>query len=155
MAVPKRILVAIDFSKLATEALDYAIELARRLQAKIQVLYVIEPIEFTGVDALGGIPVATQSIVDEHLRQAKKEMERLKARKLKDLPDARATVALGRPAEAIVAAAGRGRGNLIVVGTHGRSGLAHLVMGSVAERVVRHATCPVLVIPTSGARGKR
>jgi universal stress protein A len=81
-------------------------------------------------------------------------MERLKARKLKDLPGARATVALGRPADAIVAAAGRGRANLIVVGTHGRSGLAHLVMGSVAERVVRHAACPVLVVPTT-ARGKR
>ena len=55
---------------------------------------------------------------------------------------------MGRPAEEIVAAGGKGKANLIVLGTHGRSGLSHLLMGSVSERVVRHALCPVLVVPT-------
>ena len=57
----KKILVAIDFSKLSYEALDYAIDLARDLGAKLSVIYVVEPLEFAGVDVLGGTPIATQS----------------------------------------------------------------------------------------------
>jgi universal stress protein A len=155
MGAIKRIVVAVDFSKLSLEALDYAIDLARRAEAKLQVLYVVEPVEFTGIDVLGGAPIATQALVEEHLKQARREIERLKQKRLADLPSARVSVQLGRPADAIVAAGGRGRSNLIVVGTHGRSGLAHLVMGSVAERVVRHAQCPVLVVPARGKRGSR
>ena len=155
MAAIKRIVVAIDFSKPSHAALDYAIELARELDAKLQVLYAVEPVEFSGVDVLGGAPIATQALVDEHLRQARREMERLKTKRLAGLSNARTAVELGRPADVIVAAGGRGRSNLIVVGTHGRSGLAHLVMGSVAERVVRHADCPVLVVPSRSKRGSR
>jgi universal stress protein A len=155
MGALKRIVVAVDFSKLSFEALAYAIDLAQQAGARVHALYVVEPVEFAGVDVLGGAPIATQSIVDEHLRQARAEMERLKAKRLAGLPGARATVQLGRPADTIVAAGGKGRSNLIVLGTHGRSGLAHLVMGSVAERVVRHAECPVLVVPARGKRGAR
>lgn len=155
MAAIKRIVVAIDFSKPSHDALDYAVGLARDVGAKVHVVYVVEPVEFSGVDVLGGAPIATQALVDEHLRQARREMDRLKQKRLADLPQARATVELGRPADVIVSVGGKGRSNLIVVGTHGRSGLAHLVMGSVAERVVRHAECPVLVIPRRAKRGSR
>lgn len=144
----KKILVAIDFSKLSYEALDYAIDLARDLGAKLSVIYVVEPLEFAGVDVLGGTPIATQSIVDEHLKQAKLELERVKNRKLAGLEGATTAVRMGRPAEEIVAAGGKGKANLIVLGTHGRSGLSHLLMGSVSERVVRHSQCPVVVVPT-------
>ena len=147
----KKILVAIDFSKLSYEALDYAIDLARDLGAKLSVIYVVEPLEFAGVDVLGGTPIATQSIVDEHLKQAKLELERVKTRKLSGLDGATTAVRMGRPAEEIVAAGGKGKANLIVLGTHGRSGLSQLLMGSVAERVVRHAQCPVVVVPTRRA----
>jgi universal stress protein A len=135
----KKILVAIDFSKLSYEALDYAIDLARDLGAKLSVIYVVEPLEFAGVDVLGGTPIATQSIV---------ELERVKTRKLAGLDGATTAVRMGRPAEEIVAAGGKGKANLIVLGTHGRSGLSHLLMGSVSERVVRHSQCPVVVVPT-------
>jgi universal stress protein A len=144
----KKILVAIDFSKLSYEALDYAIDLARDLGARLSVIYVVEPLEFAGVDVLGGTPIATQSIVDEHLKQAKLELERVKTRKLAGLEGATTAVRMGRPAEEIVAAGGKGKANLIVLGTHGRSGLSHLLMGSVSERVVRHSQCPVVVVPT-------
>ena len=144
----KKILVAIDFSKLSYEALDYGIDLARDLGAKLSVIYVVEPLEFAGVDVLGGTPIATQSIVDEHLKQARRELERVKSRKLAGLDGATTAVRMGRPAEEIVAAGGKGKANLIVLGTHGRSGLSHLLMGSVSERVVRHAQCPVVVVPT-------
>lgn len=144
----KKILVAVDFSKLSYEALAYGIDLAQELGARLTVLYVVEPLEFTGVDVLGGTPIATQSIVDEHLRQARAELERVKKRKLAALDGATTTVRMGRPAEEIVAAGGKGKSNLIVLGTHGRSGLSHLLMGSVSERVVRHALCPVVVVPT-------
>jgi len=144
----KKVLVAIDFSKLSYDALDYAINLARDLGAKLSVLYVVEPLEFAGVDVLGGGLIATQSIVDEHLKQARRELERLKGKKLAGLEGATTAVRMGRPAEEIVAAGGKGKANLIVLGTHGRSGLSHLLMGSVSERVVRHAQCPVVVVPT-------
>ena len=144
----KKILVAVDFSKLSYAALDYAIDLARELGARLSVLYVVEPLEFAGVDVLGGTPIATQSIVDEHLKQARRELERVKTRRLTGLDGATTAVRMGRPAEEIVAAAGKGKSNLIVLGTHGRSGLSHLLMGSVSERVVRHAQCPVVVVPT-------
>ena len=155
MAAIKRIVVAIDFSKLSRLALDYAVELARDVGARLHVVYVVEPIEFSGVDVFGGAPLATQSIVEEHLRQAKQEMETLRAKRLAGLASAKATVELGRPADVICEIGGAGRSNLIVIGTHGRSGLAHLVMGSVAERVVRHALCPVLVVPTGESRKKK
>ena len=147
MAAVKKILVAIDFSKLSQEALDYALGLAADVGARVRVLYVVEPVEFSGVDVFGGAPIATQSIVDEHLRQARLEMKKLEQKRLAAVHGAKGEVRIGRPADEIVAAAGSGRGNLIVIGTHGRSGIAHLVMGSVAERVVRHARCPVLVVP--------
>ena len=75
--------------------------------------------------------------------------------KQRTLAGAKATVELGRPADVICETGGKGRSNLIVIGTHGRSGLAHLVMGSVAERVARHAQCPVLIVPTGESRTKR
>ena len=155
MSAIKRIVVAIDFSKLSRLALDYAIDLAGDVGARIHVLYVVEPLEFSGIDVFGGAPVATQSIVEEHLRPAKAEMETLRAKRLSGLAGAKATVELGRPADVICETGGKGRSNLIVIGTHGRSGLAHLVMGSVAERVARHAQCPVLIVPTGESRTKR
>jgi universal stress protein A len=72
----------------------------------------------------------------------------VKTKRLAGLEGATTAVRMGRPAEEIVAAAGKGKSNLIVLGTHGRSGLSHLLMGSVSERVVRHAQCPVVVVPT-------
>ena len=142
----KKILVAIDFSKLSYEALDYAIDLARDLGAKLSVIYVVEPLEFAGVDVLGGTPIATQSIVDEHLKQAKLELERVKTRKLSGLDGATTAVRMGRPAEEIVAAGGKGKANLIVLGTHGRRGLKRMVLGSDAEHVVRQSSVPVLLV---------
>src|SRR5215813_9511212 len=64
MPVLKKVLVAVDFSKLSHEALDYAVELARSAGAAVTALYVVEPIEFAGVDVLGGAPMASQAIVD-------------------------------------------------------------------------------------------
>jgi nucleotide-binding universal stress UspA family protein len=60
MGAIKRIVVAIDFSKPSHDALDYAIDLARELGAKMHVVYAVEPMEFSGVDVLGGAPIATQ-----------------------------------------------------------------------------------------------
>jgi nucleotide-binding universal stress UspA family protein len=82
-------------------------------------------------------------------------MERLRKRKLSAVPGAGAAVRIGRPADEIVQAGGKGRSHLIVIGTHGHSGVVHLLLGSVAERVVRRASCPVLVVPARSAAGKR
>src|SRR5215831_3894351 len=127
MAKFKRILVAVDFSPPARDAIDVAIALARDSGAKITLLYVVEPVDYASAGFLAGAAIATQSIVDEHVRAAKREIERLRARKLGKVAGASAIVRLGRPADEIVAMGGRGRSSLIVIGTHGRSGIAHLL----------------------------
>jgi universal stress protein A len=155
MAKLKKVLIAIDFSQPSREALEVGLDLATEAGAKVSVLYVVEPIDYASIGYLGGVPMATQSILDAHLAAARKEMERFRARKLARFPGATALIRIGHPADEIVAVGGGGRSNLIVVGTHGRSGMAHLLLGSVAERVVRRARCPVLVVPGRARAAKR
>jgi len=155
MAKLKKVLIAVDFSQPSRDALDAGLDLARDAGVKVTVLYVVEPIDYASVGYLGGVPMATQSILDAHLAAARKEMERFRKRRLADMPGASALIRIGRAADEIVAAGGSGRSNLIVVGTHGRSGVAHLLLGSVAERVVRGARCPVLVVPGRARLAKR
>jgi len=151
----KRILAAIDFSAPSRQVVDVALDLARDSRARLTLLYVVEPVDYATVGYLGGAPIASQSILEEHLRAARREMERLRKRKLGALPGAAAVVRIGRPADEIVRAGGKGRSNLIVVGTHGHSGVVHLLLGSVAERVVRRSSCPVLVVPARSSGKKR
>ena len=157
MAGLTKIVVAIDFSPLSLEALEYARDLAATTDAKLTLVYVVEPIEYGGLDFLGGAPISAQSLVEEHVKQARSELgtlaDRLSSAKRVGRgarPTVETLVRVGRPADELSAVVGEGRDRLLVVGTHGRTGLSHLVMGSVAERVVRHARCPVLVVPVGG-----
>jgi nucleotide-binding universal stress UspA family protein len=140
----KTVLVATDFSEGSDEALERAIEIAMPSQAPVEILHVIElaeefPFGSTYFDADYG---ALYASVD---RELGKRADRVRG--------------AGLPCEtkiveglAAVEITKRGRdidADLIVVGTHGRTGLAHVVMGSVAERVVRRASSPVLTVPFS------
>lgn len=138
---PPTILVATDFSDGSEEALAQAIDLGKRLGAALEILHVIE----LGVeDPFGGSILGTdhQTAVDRLLDRLVKRVEAaglVCAGKLVD----------GNAAAEITARARQIGARLIVVGTHGRTGLAHVLMGSVAERVVRRAACPVLTVPYS------
>jgi nucleotide-binding universal stress UspA family protein len=118
------VLMATDFSDSAEAALGVAIEYARRMHARLHVLHVFSPGEIE----------LTQLLADA-LARAEPEVP------------VSATGAGGEPAEEILRCASRLPADLIVVGTHGRTGVSRLLLGSVAERVVRGARCPVLVVP--------
>lgn len=141
MADIKRILVPTDFSPTADAALTYALDLAPKLGATVSLVHVF--------DDLSGIQSGEYVSMPSEMRGA--ILEDLRRR----LADAAATrghselnpeVLIGPTARTIVDSAHDSRADLIVIGTHGRHGIPHLLLGSVAERVVRTATCPVLTV---------
>ena len=137
------ILVPTDFSEPSQRAMTYAFELAQKVGAKLSLLHVIE------------VPVYAIEVylpLQDLEQDARRELARL-------LPEAEAAhvdvtrlVAMGGPYEKILETATAEQVDLIVMATHGRTGLSHLVLGSVAERVVRLAPCPVLTIRPPGER---
>jgi nucleotide-binding universal stress UspA family protein len=141
MAV-QHILVPTDFSEYADYALNYAIELAKTLQARLTVLYVYYLPSF----ALGEVSPA---ILDDTLAametKARQQTQKALARVLKAGLQGDSVIVEGPPFQAIIDTTKDKGADLIVMGTHGRTGLSHVLMGSVAERVVRMAPCPVLV----------
>jgi len=146
MITLKKILVATDFSEPSTAALTYGQALARNFQATLHVLHVVDnvPAMVYGAEAYTvSMPELQREIEDN----ARKQLDDL----LVDndphpLPTRRVLISSTAPASAIVDYAGREHIDLIVTGTHGRGAVAHLLMGSVAERVVRTAPCPVLTV---------
>ena len=134
------ILVPIDFSKISQKALDYAVPLAKQFGAKITLLHAIEPppysIDRTYVPMGEGFP--TGPMKEELDAFAKKMIE---PELLKDV-----IVQVGTAFDVITNVARDFKADLIVITTHGRTGLKHVFMGSTAERVVRHAPCPVFVV---------
>jgi nucleotide-binding universal stress UspA family protein len=139
------ILVATDFGPASESALSYGRQLARNFDARLHVLHVVEnALLWTGVDS-GGIDLAMlqaeiQESAHEKLRTLLTDEDR---RDLKAIAVIRTE---NNAAYAIVSYAKSENIDLIIMGTHGRGVMAHLLMGSVAEKVVRIAPCPVLTI---------
>ena len=133
-----RILVATDFSPYASNALEWARSLAGAFGAKLVLLHVIDvfSLAVTGGVRAGIDPL---SILSKEAHQCMGELKTL-------IPDAQTEVREASPPAAIVEVALELNCQMIVMGTHGRSGLEHLLMGSVAEYVVRHSKVPVLTV---------
>jgi universal stress protein A len=135
-----RILVAIDFSFHASNALVWARSFAEAFEAKLILLHVIDAIAEVGAD-IDGVMTGINSF--QLLRdEAQKCMGELQAL----IPDAQIVIREASARPAIVDVALEMNCQMIVMGTHGRSGLEHLLMGSVAEYVVRHSKVPVLTV---------
>ena len=139
----KRILVPIDFSASSLEALAYASQLTQRFGAELLVLHVVEPV-YAAEPNVGSADLTT--LLDEQERIADEQLARISANLSKQGQRVRTQVECGVPAQAIVEVANDSATDLIVIATHGRTGLSHMLIGSVAERVVRLANCPVLTI---------
>lgn len=138
----KRILCPTDFSDCAAEALRFAIDTAEKFEASITLLHVY------GIPAYplpeGGF-FGGPSVTAELVRDATEQLERLKQQTARSVP-AHVELREGVPASEICRFAREGDFDLIVIGTHGRTGIRHLLLGSVAEVVVRKAPCAVLTV---------
>lgn len=150
-----KVLIGIDDSKYAEYAAEYGFDIARKFNASIGIVNIIEPMvapETTGgVDPLMGSVMSRASLQDmEILDIQKNQSENIVDRAIKqfggDMPVTHFTQ-YGSTAEGIIDCSREFDADLIVLGTHERSGLDRLLMGSVAEHVVRHADVPVLVVP--------
>ena len=145
MIALKSILVATDFSEAGDAALAYGRELARAFGATVHVLHVADDVYVRlGGDAYVAVLPELQQDLE---RQAKQRLaELLVDNDRPPLPVKPVVITASATALAIVDYAASAAIDLIVVGTHGRGAVAHLLMGSVAERVVRTARCPVLTV---------
>jgi nucleotide-binding universal stress UspA family protein len=144
------LLTPTDFSAPANQAVTAAVELAQTFGATLTVLHVVEPPSYL-VDSHASAhqgPILPKALEE----QARQELDHL----LSLIPEARVEITrrviVGVPYQQIIESAPAGPVDLIVMATHGRTGLRHLVLGSVAERVVRLAPCPVLTIRPPGER---
>jgi len=139
----KKILVPIDFSTISKDALPYALLLAGHFGAELVLLHIVEKFP---IDYLLGGELANQTTVPM-LKQAEVDLERM-AGTLSKGTGVKTTVVVrdGKPFEEICHASKTVGADMVVLTTHGYTGLKHVWLGSTAERVVRHAPCPVLVV---------
>ncbi|MGY3941809.1 universal stress protein [Aeromonas tecta] len=137
----KSLLCPVDFSEMSNAVLDYAVFMAQSHQAELKLIHVVDQLH--GFDSYKILHMTAIEITHEMERQAKSQLKELVATLA--IP-ATFEVRFGRAADEVVIQAKEDKVDLIVMGSHGRSGISHLLVGSVAESVVRHAPCPVLVV---------
>lgn len=152
----KRILIPVDFSDPSLQALDYAVDFARRgPKPQLSVLHVVEPVYYPMAGELYGVGYDLGNVYEEIERAAQARLSRLTAALRKRRVAVRGIMCVGTAAQGIVETAKKRKADLIILSTHGRTGLSHVVMGSVAERVVRTAPCPVLTVPARASGPRR
>jgi nucleotide-binding universal stress UspA family protein len=141
----KRICCPIDFSDASRAAMEVGADLARRFGAEVILLHAYPIPGYTFPD---GSVMASPKMMQELAEQAQRHLEgwRVDAERLVGAPRVTIEKAIGEPAAEIVAFARDRAVDLLVLGTHGRTGIEHALMGSIAERVVRRAHCPVLTV---------
>lgn len=145
MIAIRRVLAPTDFSDNSLPAVRYAAELAEKFGAELVLLHIVQDLALVLPDAVMPTPVMAPDL-GELTGSARASLAKLAADLNLDRLNPRVEVRVGTPVTVIEEAARDLKADLICVGTHGRTGLAHLLLGSVAERVVRHAPCPVLVV---------
>ena len=142
-----KILIAVDFSDSSVNAFQLALSMARKYSAQLMVLHVInEPVDLRGFY----VPHISFEKLEEEIEEgAQKMMESFCRRHLEDFNDYECLIVPGLPYEQIIAQASEKGADLIVMGTHGRAGLDHVLFGSTAEKVVRKSDLPVLTVRLS------
>ena len=139
------IVVAVDFSDVTPRVVDTARALAAGRPAKLWLVHVAPPEpEFIGYEV--GPQVVRQSAAT-HVRQDHKDLQALAEGLRRDGLDATALLVQGSTADKILEEAGRRGAALVVVGTHGKGALRHLLLGSVSRQILTRAECPVVVVP--------
>ena len=152
MAFATHILVPTDFSEASKLALEATAVLAKEIGAKVTVVHVHDPEALRPPATLGWSPAQQHEVEHEVEQAVATSLEAIREAELAEVRDLDTVVLRdSSPAHAIVKYAEKIGADLVVIATHGRTGLRHFLIGSVAERVVRHATMPVLTLRTTSA----
>jgi nucleotide-binding universal stress UspA family protein len=140
----KSILFPTDFSEGSAEALKYAVEFANRYGAKLYVLHVIYDV----AKASGWyVPHVSMDAIYKDIQEgAKKELDNFAVNELGGLKNVERIVQTGVPYQEIMNCAVKNKIDIIIIGTHGRTGIDRILFGSTAAQVVRNAPCPVLTV---------
>ncbi|HIE64954.1 MAG TPA: universal stress protein [Nitrospiria bacterium] len=140
----KKILVATDFSPFSERALDYAVGMAVEFDADLLLVHVIESLNYSLTDTMTvvghekALSVTATALLENLVKQLSEKTRSVGS-----------FLVSGTPYREIIKKSKEEDVDLIIVGTHGRTGVEHLLLGSVAEKVIRLATCPVLTVPAS------
>lgn len=138
-----------DFSKFSERALKYAVQMANEFKAQLVLVHVVEAFP---IDYMLGIKSAEEAN-QWQVEQSEKRLQEVCGKLTReDSVAASGSVKFGKPFQEIVHFASEHQIDLIIIATHGYTGLKHIQLGSTAEMVVRHATCPVLVLPNPDHR---
>lgn len=140
----KTVLVPVDFSTFSAKALDYAVAFGEQFQAGLVLLHVVEPMVYP--ENYMTIPGVSDDINTSLIKAAEERLGAQRDRVQSDRLEVQVMSRVGRPYLEITEAAREVGADLIILGTHGHTGLKHVLLGSTAERVVRHAPCPVLTV---------
>ena len=140
----KKILVPIDFSDYSKNALKYAAQFAKQFSAKIYLIYVVEPMIYPADFSMGQVAIPSTDI-DLHSR-AEEELKKLSKDIVNGGSKVEVLIKTGKPFVEIIESAAANDIDLIIIATHGHTGVEHLLFGSTAEKVVRKAPCPVLTL---------
>ena len=139
----KRILCPTDFSAIAEKAVEYAVFLASSHNAELQLLHVVDYLH--GFDNYLILSMTPHEISERMEKHANEDLSEV-VNQIKESVKTEKAVRHGKASVQIIKMAREMKADLIVMGSHGRTGLSHVIIGSVAEAVVRHAYCPVLVV---------
>jgi nucleotide-binding universal stress UspA family protein len=153
----KRILVPVDYSACSRVALRFAAELGPRLGATIDVVHVWDrPSYVSNVVMTRTDPMSPKSLIVMIQENAQRDFDEfLKSTELPSGTGLISRLLTGDPASALLHELKAGSYDLVVIGTHGRTGLAHVLLGSVAEKLVRLSPVPVLTVPDGSAQHQR
>jgi nucleotide-binding universal stress UspA family protein len=147
MPTPSRILVPVDLTEGSLALIDYALQLAKPFNAALEIIHAWEPPQYVAPDLLVAAPGwNSQSLEKVAVDAATRELNELVA-KVKNPPvPITHRVVVGEAGSTVLRMAEEGKHDLIIMGTHGRRGLPRLLMGSVAQKIVARAHCPVLTV---------
>ncbi|MEO8400112.1 MAG: universal stress protein [Ignavibacteriaceae bacterium] len=151
----KKVLVPIDFSDYSKGALKYAIDFVKAFNAELILIYVVEPVIYPPDFSMGQIAMPAVDV--EMDKRADEELDSLTKKEIPDDTKVKKIVKTGKPFVEIIETASEENVDLIIIATHGHTGVEHILFGSTAEKVVRKAPCPVLTLrsPIKGFEFKK
>ena len=139
-----KVLVPIDFSDYSKSALKYAVNFVKHFSAQLFLIYVVEPVIYPPDFSMGQIAIPSVDL--EMDKRAIEELNKLAEQEIPAEIKVKSIVKTGKPFIEILETASEENVDLIIIATHGHTGVEHILFGSTAEKVVRKASCPVLTL---------